>query len=92
MRKTALQRELERFDLDLDLYRRAQQFFRARRFTLGYGGRGKYAGRFHLSGLFGGGDWRAFVTADPTDITDRPGAAMADLQALGEYDSTNAKD
>ena len=81
-RKTALQRRLEEYGFNLAMFRRAVQFFADRKFSFGYGGRGRFRGTFHISGMFGGGQWKSFRCYDPSMIMDRPTQVIQDLQTL----------
>ena len=78
MRKSKLQKRLESFGLDINLYRRAQQFFEDRGFMFNFDGRASYRNRFHLC-IAHNGCWRAFRTDNPADIMDQPAAIMASL-------------
>ena len=78
----ALETRLKECGIDLALYRTAVSFFEKRGFTLGYGGRGKYGGMFHLSTCKGGGQWVCKLAEDITTITDAPSGTMKELKAI----------
>ena len=82
-----LRTRLGAFGFTLENYRRAREFFEKRRFHLGYGGRGKYRGHFHLSASFpenGGARWECYRVYNPALILDNPAEIMKKLAAAGK--------
>ena len=64
-----------------DIFHRAQKFFEKRGFAFGFGGRGKYRGKYHLSTMRGG-FWRSKRSMDMYAITDAPHESMKELLSL----------
>ena len=87
--KATVTRKLHEFGFEYSHWTRARAFYFKRGYTLGYGGRGRFRGTFHVSYIDNG--WHSLRMRDPTELLDAPTATMHKTADLAQEHTGNVR-